>query len=210
MLPSSLPFPYCLNHCLLPSLPHHSLPSRSLNHSLLLCLPSLPPLFSSPLPLASPSLPPSLPLPSPPLAPQITVLDGQDLDFETRDTYSFGLIATDGGGLSATATITVTLTNVNEPPVLEDTSRAVRENSESGTVIEDGGGPIMASDPDQGDLLLYTIVGGNDAGIFKIGPCTGKLEVVLAQLDHEAKAFYDLTVSVAVCGCVVVALCSCV
>ena len=54
-----------------------------------------------------------------------------------------------------TATVTITVTNVNEPPSFSESpnSREVPENTPAG---EDIGDPVKATDPDAGDTLTYT------------------------------------------------------
>ena len=40
------------------------------------------------------------------------------LDYETKQSYTVTVTATDPGGLSATVTVTIEVTDVNEPPVV--------------------------------------------------------------------------------------------
>ena len=47
---------------------------------------------------------------------QLSVGSSTDLNFEARAAYSFAVRATDGGGLSASRTVNVTVTDVTEPP----------------------------------------------------------------------------------------------
>ena len=49
---------------------------------------------------------------------QITVGAGTKLDYETKQTYMVTVIATDSFGESATIDITITVTDVNEGPVI--------------------------------------------------------------------------------------------
>ena len=49
---------------------------------------------------------------------QITVKAGTKLDKETQDTYTVTVTATDSFGISSTITVTIKVTNVDEPPVI--------------------------------------------------------------------------------------------
>jgi len=84
------------------------------------------------------------------------------------------------GTLSATAAVAVTVTDVNEAPVVAPTlAFTVAEGT---TTVATG---LPASDPDAGALLSYAIVGGADAALFGIDAATGALSF-LAPPDFEA------------------------
>ena len=90
--------------------------------------------------------------------------------------------------------VTVTVTNVNEPPAFPSTetgARSVLENTEAGQNI---GSPVKAADPDNGDTLTYAL-GGTDAGSFDIVTTSGQLQTKDG-LNREAKDSYTVTVSV--------------
>ncbi len=68
------------------------------------------------------------------------------------------------------------------------------------TVSEDASvgssvGSVSASDVDTGDTLSYSIVSGNEGGMFSISDSTGAVTVAKG-LDYEAKRRYALTVQV--------------
>src|SRR5207249_677560 len=70
---------------------------------------------------------------------------------------------------------------------------SVAENSAAGAVV----GTVVASDPDVGQLLAYSITGGNAAGTFAINSSTGQITVAdPAALNFETNPFFDLTVQV--------------
>jgi hypothetical protein len=75
--------------------------------------------------------------------------------------------------LSSQATVTVSLTNVNEVPIINNQSFSVAENSSNGTNV----GTVVASDPDAGQTLTYSILSGNTSGAFAINASTGVLTV---------------------------------
>ncbi|WP_303864486.1 cadherin domain-containing protein [Cylindrospermopsis raciborskii] len=87
------------------------------------------------------------------------------------NTYSVTVTATDAGGLTATQTVTVNVTDVAEvgnPPVI--TSSSTFSLVENTTAV----GTITATDAD-GDSLTYSISGGADQNLFTINPNTGVL-----------------------------------
>ncbi len=117
------------------------------------------------------------------------------LDFETKRTYTLTLTASDGRGLFGTATLTVTIkvTDQNEPPVFSDgtsTTLTVAENTIFGSPI---GSPVTATDPDTSDTLTYSL-SGVDAASFSIDSNTGQLRTA-ASLDAEKKNIYNVTIT---------------
>ena len=84
-------------------------------------------------------------------------------DSGTNNTYEVVVQAGDGTGLTDFQTITVTVTNVNEPPkpTGDDETPSVNENT--ATTIA----TVTHGDPDVGDTILYTL-GGDDADKFSV------------------------------------------
>lgn len=81
----------------------------------------------------------------------------------------------------------------NHPPVDQDQSFAINENSAGGTVV----GTVAASDPDAGQTLSYSITAGNTNGAFAINAATGQITVAnSAALDFETYSTFNLTVNV--------------
>ena len=78
------------------------------------------------------------------------------LDYETKTDYEVTVTATDDGAgtLSDTIRVTITVMNVNEPPMFPDTIAPIEvaENTVTGTNI---GAPVVAMDVDSGDTLAY-------------------------------------------------------
>ena len=108
-------------------------------------------------------------------------------NFEAKSSYSFNLVATDAGGLTATQANTVTIRDVNEAPTFADATRAtaIDENVPAGTVVVTGG----ATDPDAGNTLTYSLT-GTDAGAFAVNAQTGAVTFV-ASPDFETKSSYS-------------------
>lgn len=124
---------------------------------------------------------------------QIKVANSAALDFETNPTFSVVVRATDNGtpNLSTTATMTISLTNINEAPVITAQAFSLAENSANGTVV----GTVVATDPDAGQSLAYSIVGGNSNNAFAINVTTGRIAVAnAAALDFEVTPTFVLQV----------------
>lgn len=69
----------------------------------------------------------------------ITVAKDAKLDFETKDEYTVTIKVVDGGKLEGTATITIKINDVNEPPSFDDDGTdnyEVEENSKKGFVVK--------------------------------------------------------------------------
>ncbi len=120
------------------------------------------------------------------------------LNFEARTMYVLTVTATDNGGLAAdSATVNVSVTDVNEAPMITDTpfDFSIAEDSSEGATV----GEVTASDPDDGDALTYEIT-GTGANLFAIasGPSGGTITVSAAgagMLNFEATTAYVLTVT---------------
>ena len=114
------------------------------------------------------------------------------LDHETKASYMVMVTATDKAGLTDSITVTITVTNVNEAPMFADetATRMVDENTAADMMIGDA---LMATDPDDGDEVMYSL-GGDDMGSFAIDAATGQL-MTMAMLDHETKASYMVMVT---------------
>ena len=91
---------------------------------------------------------------------ELVITDGSQLDYETKPTWTFKVTVTDGD-LSASANITVNLTDVNEPPPppIVDKNYYIDENSDKGTAL----GTFKVTDADKisgsYETLTYEISG---------------------------------------------------
>lgn len=127
----------------------------------------------------------------------IRVAAGAMLDAETLPAYTLTVSATDDGtpALSASATVSVTINDVNEAPTLADAAFDVPEHSAAGTVV----GTVAGTDPDATApfaTLAYAITAGNTDGTFAIDAGTGTLQIADATLfDFESGASFVLTVT---------------
>jgi protocadherin Fat 4 len=113
------------------------------------------------------------------------------LDHETTASYPLTVAASQGETALATVAVTVTVTNVVEPPVFGAASYAFSVAEDVG--IPTTAGTVTATDPEGGDVLYYDITGGNEALDFAVDALAGRV-VVGALLDYETTASYTLTV----------------
>jgi subtilisin-like proprotein convertase family protein len=91
------------------------------------------------------------------------------------------------------ATVTITVNCINTAPSIADQDFAVDENSPNGTVV----GTIVASDPDAGDTLEFSVTGGSGDTAFAVDTATGQITVAdSSQLDFETTASFTLEVTV--------------
>ena len=136
---------------------------------------------------------------------QIKVGADTKLNFEgTRTSYTVEVKAEDPFGLSDVVVVIITVTDVDEPPVLglvpgntapkfaaAAYTREVAENTAAGMPIGD---PVAAAD-NEGNALTYSMSGA-DAASLTIGRTSGQIRTKDA-LDHETKSSYTVTVGAA-------------
>uniref|UniRef100_A0A8C7XD02 Cadherin domain-containing protein n=1 Tax=Oryzias sinensis TaxID=183150 RepID=A0A8C7XD02_9TELE len=118
-----------------------------------------------------------------------------ELDFEKERMHQFHIKATDGGWISKTGmlNVTVLVVDINDnPPVflLSEYIALVPENSEIGTVVLDA----IATDMDSGQnaQIFYSLVAGH-VGKFAINAENGTINT-LDVFDFEMEQMFDLTV----------------
>ena len=105
-------------------------------------------------------------------------------DSGADNVYDVVVRVSDGAGGADTQAIAVTVTGINEAPVitsdggLATASLTRQENSVAVTTI-------VAADPDAGASLTYSITGGPDAALFAVNSTTGVLTFIAAP-DFEA------------------------
>ncbi|XP_078320025.1 cadherin-23-like isoform X2 [Crassostrea virginica] len=123
----------------------------------------------------------------------------QQLDYERSHVVSFTVIATDSltpsSALSSTATVSVSLIDINDnTPVFQThpTQYSVEENSPNGTLVA----TITATDADSGSFgeIFYSMQVTNDDHSLTIDSKTGTI-TVLKPLDREVKDQYILYVT---------------
>ena len=94
---------------------------------------------------------------------KLVITDGSILDFETKPTWTFKVIVKDPSEAeSEPATITVTLTDVNEPihePTLKREYAGDESTKEHPVATGKSFGTFEVFDPDAGDVLTYSLTG---------------------------------------------------
>ncbi|MCP4348180.1 MAG: hypothetical protein GY795_21975, partial [Desulfobacterales bacterium] len=115
-------------------------------------------------------------------------------DYETTPIYVLTVEVSDSiSTVSAAITINVVPDAESHKPVTEDQVFSVDESSAAGTFV----GVVIATDPDPGDILTYTITAGNEDNAFAIDSQTGVITVSSEQLpDYDTMPVYILTIEV--------------
>ncbi|MEZ5729474.1 MAG: cadherin domain-containing protein [Burkholderiaceae bacterium] len=103
---------------------------------------------------------------------ELSVANPAALDFETRQSFTLTVQATDSGGLTSSATVTIALTDVNEPPT---DLLLVRVNAI--TRLQDPYGTVLVADPDAGETFSYVLV-DDASGKFQIDAGSGVVSAV--------------------------------
>ena len=125
------------------------------------------------------------------LSGEIRVAKPLEFDFESTPNYSLTVRAIDQQGGIGTGTVSVSLNDLNESPTISGATFSVAEDAAPGT----GVGFAAGSDPDAGDTLIWSILGGNTNGAFSMSASTGELTVANpSTLDFETIPSYTLTV----------------
>ena len=114
-------------------------------------------------------------------------------DKETQSPLSVRIRTTDAGGLFYDEVFSITVTDVNEAPVVNAATFSVDENSANNTPV----GTATFTDQDSGQTHTFSITGGNTGGAFQIDPSTGEIAVAdTNDLDYETNASFSLVVEV--------------
>ncbi|MGX9416321.1 beta strand repeat-containing protein [Vibrio sp. WJH972] len=108
-------------------------------------------------------------------------------DYETKQSYSFTVVATDKAGNSDTENVTLNIKDVDDtnPVFTSSNSVSVNENVDAGTLVY----TAVATDQNS---VTYSLT-GSDANSFNIDSSTGKV-TLKASPDYEAKSSYSFTV----------------
>ncbi|TWU57923.1 cadherin domain-containing protein [Rubripirellula reticaptiva] len=118
---------------------------------------------------------------------EVILREGVSIDFEQGNSYTLRVRTIDSGAppLAAESTITVTINNVDELPVLTTTSATVAEDAVAGDVVA----TLTSSDPDGAEIATeIALLEGSDAANFAFDPATGILTIAeAANLDFETK-----------------------
>ncbi|GAB4235197.1 MAG: hypothetical protein Tsb0034_09240 [Ekhidna sp.] len=97
------------------------------------------------------------------------------------------------GNEGAPATFGDSDKNATPPTITADQVFSIDENSANGTSV----GTVIAVDPNAAPLQDWTIVGGNEDGVFSINASTGELTILdNTALDFETNPTFNLSVTV--------------
>jgi gliding motility-associated-like protein len=108
-------------------------------------------------------------------------------DVNTDNIYVVEIIAADNFGLADTATISVTVTNINDAPTdIILSNNTIHEHEPVGTII----GRLTTIDQDAGDTHMYTILSGIDAASFIISGDTLRTNNIF---DYRIRSMYSIT-----------------
>ena len=120
---------------------------------------------------------------------QIAVKEGKDFDFESEPSITLEVTASDPDGLSYSQSVTINVTNVNEPPSLTLTGSQTLRLDEGTSTSVNTGIKVAVTDPDAGDEISYEV---SDT---RFEVVDGKLRVKAGQtFDFESESKVDLTI----------------
>lgn len=125
----------------------------------------------------------------------LRVSNASMMDFETWPVFVLRVLVRDNGtpSLTDTATVTVNLLNVNEPPVATNRTFTLAENPAANALV----GTITATDPDAGQTLNFSIISGNTGNAFSLSPTSGQLRVSNPQaINYESVQQFRIQVQV--------------
>src|SRR5436853_5621607 len=90
--------------------------------------------------------------------------------------------------------VTITVTAVNDAPVMNDQAFSVAETSANGTVV----GTIVATDVDTGQTRTFAVTGGTGQAAFAVNATTGQITVAnkMGRASYrESRFIVDVTVT---------------
>ncbi|KAK7485090.1 hypothetical protein BaRGS_00023630, partial [Batillaria attramentaria] len=125
----------------------------------------------------------------------VIVDDNTALDYETVTSFSLTVRASDGGGRTDDAVVTITVNPINEgTPTFTPASFTLPSGVDEDTAVDTTVHTITATDTDSGadGTLTYSISSGA-SGKFSIHPTTGEIKLVAA-LDRETTQSYTLQI----------------
>jgi hypothetical protein len=123
---------------------------------------------------------------------QITVANNSTLDFETTPLYLLQVNVSNGIS-SAQAAVTINITNVDEPPPLNDDTITIYDTTPTNTVVYQ----FITEDPEGATDLIFEIVNTSTPGVFTLDPVTGEVKLVNnGYLNPGTTPQYTLTVRV--------------
>ncbi|WP_051947476.1 BspA family leucine-rich repeat surface protein [Muricauda sp. MAR_2010_75] len=121
---------------------------------------------------------------------KISLAEGKTLDFETDPEYTVTIGVSDGNGGTDSKDITISVTDVDEAPIMGDQGFDAAEDITDADEI----GTVVATDPEGATLKFDIIV--DDSGLFEIDE-NGVLSLLAGKtLDFETLTEHTITVEV--------------
>jgi hypothetical protein len=125
------------------------------------------------------------------------ILRSYNLNHEVFALHMLGISVADNGGLMDTASVSISIQNIPEPPVFIESPlaeiRKVAENSIIGSICGD---PLLAIDDDYGQSALLKFNISEDASMaFSVDHITGQISTN-TMLDFETQENYLVVVNV--------------
>jgi hypothetical protein len=123
---------------------------------------------------------------------QITVADNSTLNFELTPLYLLQVNVSNGVS-SAQAPVTINITNIDEPPPLNDDTITIYDTTPTGTIVYQ----FITEDPEGATDLVFEIVNASTPGVFTLDTVTGEVKLVNnSYLNPGTTPQYTLTVRV--------------
>ena len=120
---------------------------------------------------------------------QLKLKDNVSADFETKNTYSITITATDDANHEASLTYSLQVTDANDAPTTIALSASVFDENAAGATV----GTLTTTDVDTGDSHTYAL-SGTDAESFEI--VNGQLKLKdSVTADYETQNSYSVTVT---------------
>ncbi|TAJ08181.1 hypothetical protein DMA11_21450 [Marinilabiliaceae bacterium JC017] len=118
----------------------------------------------------------------------LITVKGDELD-EDNESLTFTL-SNNSAGTITDANATGTIEDDDHSPVIEDVVTSVSEDAANGKVVHNISDEVSPRDDRDGDLdaITYSILSGNEAGVFAINSATGEISV-----KDETKLDYETT-----------------
>ena len=127
---------------------------------------------------------------------RIILKPGASLNFEKARQHSLLVLVTDEAGLITKASFLVSVTDVNDIPIIRSQIRSIAENAGKYTNV---GAPIEVFEEDVAQTTLFRISQQDKNGYFVIGEKSGQLQVGTAVLNYEEAKWHQLVLDVVDC-----------
>lgn len=123
----------------------------------------------------------------------IIVNDANAINNSIATSFTMTIRITDNGTPILSSSASVTVNDLNTPPVINPQTFSINENAANGTVV----GTVVASDAQTNQTKTFSIIGGNTSGTFIINSLTGVITVFNSPtLDFETTPSFALIVKV--------------